>query len=121
MSSPTQRSLALLRKTWPLVQVTERWNQFAKVRQDLFGFVDCLAVGGDTVLAVQTTSGDNVSARLHKMETLPSVVHWLSSPSRRIVIHGWSKRGGAGKRKLWTCREVEVVLNETGKPILREP
>lgn len=119
MSSPTQRTLAKLRKEgWPLVQITERWNAFAKVRQDLFGFVDVLAVKGDTVLAVQTTSGDNVSARFHKMEILPSVVHWLQTPSRKIVIHGWSKRGGIGKRKLWSCREIFLTLDHNGKPVM---
>lgn len=114
MSSPTQRSLSLLRKSWPLVQVTEKWNQFAKVRQDLFGFVDVLAVGGDFVLAVQTTTGDHVSNRYEKLRYLPAVVHWLQSPYRKLVIHGWAKRGARGERKLWDCREVELKLNETG-------
>ena len=121
MSSPTQRTLALLRKSWPLVAITERWNPFAKVRQDLWGFVDVLCCRQDSLLAVQTTSGSNVSARYEKIALLPSVVHWLSNPACRLVIHGWRKVGAKGKRKLWTCREVEIVLNETGRPILREP
>lgn len=112
--SPTQRSLKELRKSWPLVQVTERWNAFAKVRNDLFGFVDVLAVGGDVTLAVQTTSGSNVSARYEKLRYLPAVVHWLQSSSRKLVIHGWRKVGARGQRKLWTCRTVELRLNETG-------
>lgn len=114
MSSPTQRSLALLRKSWPLVQVVERFNQFAKVRVDLFGFGDVIAVGGDTVLLVQTTTGDHVANRFEKMRYLPAVVHWLESSSRRLVIHGWAKRGERGKRKLWDCRTVELKLNSTG-------
>lgn len=118
--SPTQRTLALLRKTWPLVEVTEKWNSFTKTRKDLYGFVDCLAVRQDSILAVQTTSGSNVSARLTKMQLLPSVVHWLADwPRRRILIHGWRKVGARGKRKLWECREVEVVLNETGCPVIK--
>lgn len=120
MSSPTQRSLALLRKTWPLVQVTERWNQFAHVRQDLFGFIDCLAVGGDSTLAVQTTTGSNVSARYEKMRYLPAVTHWLQSSSRKLVIHGWRKVGERGKRKLWDCRTVELSLNETGAVVMTQ-
>lgn len=120
--SPTQRSLAKLRKDgWPFVEVTERWVPGANIRKDLFGFCDVLGIRGDISLAVQTTSGPNVAARMTKIETLPSVVHWLSSTSRRIVIHGWRKVGPRGKRKLWECRECEVVLNETGKPIMREP
>jgi hypothetical protein len=103
-----------MRKTCALVQVTERWNSFAKVRQDLFGFIDVLCVCENIVIAVQTTTGDNVSHRYEKMRYLPAVVHWLSAPSRKLVIHGWSKRGERGKRKTWTCREVHLKLNETG-------
>ena len=114
MSSPTQRSLALLRKSWPLVQVVERWNAFAKRRIDLYGFCDVLCCGQDSILAVQTTSGSNVSARFEKLRFLPSVTHWLQSPTRLIHIHGWATRGGKGKRKLWTCRTVELRLSPTG-------
>lgn len=115
MSTPTQRTLSKLRaEGWPLVQITERWNPFAKVRNDLFGFVDVLACRGDSTLAVQTTSGANLAARFEKMRLLPSVEHWLASASRFIVIHGWAKRGERGQRKMWTCREVWVVLGEKG-------
>jgi carbonic anhydrase len=115
MSSPTQRTLAKLRsESWPLVQVTEKWNQFARVRQDLFGFIDCLAIRGDEVLAVQTTSAANVSARIHKLSTLPAVSHWLESATRKLVIHGWAKRGAKGKAKRWTCREVWLTRDVSG-------
>lgn len=119
MSSPTQRSLALLRKQWPLVAITEHYNAFSRMRHDLFGFVDVLCCRQDSILAVQTTSGANVSARMAKIALLPSVVYWLSNPACRLVIHGWAKRGAKGKRKLWECREVEVVLNETNCPVIK--
>jgi len=120
MSSPTQRSLKELRKTWSLVEVTERWCPFSKRRKDLYQFVDVLCCDKDATLAVQTTSGANVSARFEKIRTLPSVVYWLACPTRRLVIHGWSKRGERGKVKRWTCREVEIVLGETGSPVMKE-
>lgn len=107
-TSPTQRSLKYLRDQGYLVAVTERWNPFAKIRQDLFGFIDLLAIRGNETLAVQTTSGDNVSARVDKITALQSSKLWLESPNRKIVVHGWSKRGGFGERKLWTCREVSL-------------
>lgn len=112
--SPTQRSLKELRKTWPLVQITEKWNPFAKVRQDLYGFCDVLCCGGDYILAVQTTSGSNVSARYEKLRYLPAVTHWLQSSSRQLVIHGWRKTGERGKRKIWDCRTVNLKLGPTG-------
>jgi hypothetical protein len=120
MSSPTQRTLAKQRREgWPLVEITERFNPWSKTRHDLFSFVDVLCVRQDSILAVQTTSGANVSARLNKIALLPSVVHWLSNPACRLVIQGWSKKGAKGKRKLWECREVEVILSETGNPIVK--
>jgi hypothetical protein len=120
-TSPTKRTLDKLRSEgFQLVEVTERWNPFAKVRKDLFGFVDVLGVRDNFVIAVQTTSGANVSARFEKMRLLPSVTHWLLSPYRKVVIHGWAQRGAKGKRKLWTCREVEIVLGPTGSPVIKE-
>ena len=107
--SPTQRSLEKLRKEGWTCAITERWNAYAKLRQDLFGFIDVLAFRGNEVLAVQTTSGSNVSARLDKIHGLQSASLWLESPNRKIVIHGWAKRGGRGEVKHWDCRELFVA------------
>lgn len=108
MSSPTQRSLKLLRDEGWLVQIVEKYNQFARVRQDLFGFADLLCLKADTIMAVQTTSGSNVSARLEKIRQCQAATLWLECPTRKIVVHGWSKKGPRGKRKLWQCRKEEV-------------
>jgi hypothetical protein len=106
--TPTQRSLAKLRAEGFLVAVVEHWNSFVHRRIDLFGFADLLAVRGDTAVLVQTTSGPNAAARVSKIKESSSAQLWLSSPTRKIVVHGWAKRGERGKRKLWTCREVEL-------------
>jgi hypothetical protein len=108
-TSPTQRSLKHLRDAGYLVAITERWNPFAKIRQDLFGFVDLIAIRGNETLAVQTTSGSNVAARVEKINSTQSAKLWLESPTRKIVVHGWAKQGAVGKRKLWTLREVEIT------------
>lgn len=107
--SPTQRSLKELRKRGYTVGITEHWNQYAKIRQDLFGFVDLLCFKGNETLAVQTTSGDNVSKRIHKIEQIPAAALWLESPYRQIVVHGWRKVGARGQRKLWELREVFIA------------
>ena len=110
MNSPTSRSLAKLRKEGWLVAVVERWNPYAKIRQDLFGFIDLVAIKGDITLAVQCTSGDNVSARITKIQSLQAAATWLESSTRNIVVHGWRKVGARGERKLWDCREVPLTL-----------
>lgn len=108
MSSPTQRSLKLLRDAGYLCQIVERWNPHAKVRSDLFGFIDILAVRGDTVIGVQTTSANNMAARVAKIRALPTFKDWLHSPSRRVHVHGWGKKGPRGKRKMWQCRMLDL-------------
>lgn len=108
MSSPTQRSLALLRDEGWTVAIVEKWNQFARIRQDLFGFADLLAFRGDAVLAVQTTSGSNVSARIEKIGQCQAALLWRESRYRTIEVHGWAKRGPRGKRKTWTCRRETI-------------
>lgn len=101
MSTPTQRSLKLMRDRGYLSAVTERWNPHARIRQDLFGIVDVLCLGDD-IIAVQTTSASNVSARVRKIEdseALPA----LRRVGIRVVVHGWRKVKGR-----WQVREVDV-------------
>lgn len=102
MSSPTQRTLKHLRDAgYPLVQVVERWNPYAGVRQDLFGIVDVLAVGAD-IVGVQATSASNVSKRVAKITDSPALPI-LRKAGVRVVVHGWRKVNGR-----WTLREVDV-------------
>lgn len=108
MTSPTSRSLALYRKRGWLVAVVERFNPYAKVRQDLFGFIDLIAIKGDLTLGIQTTTGDHVAERIEKVKGLQAAAVWLESPLRKIVFNGWRKVGARGERKLWQCREVTM-------------
>ena len=112
--SPTQRSLKKMRSDGWLVAIVEHWNAWVKRRQDLFGFADLLCVRGDVALLVQTTSGDNAAARVSKISEIPAARFWLESPSRRIVVHGWAKRGSRGEKKVWQCREVEITADALG-------
>lgn len=93
--TPTQRSLAYLRAQGYRVAVVEHWNPHAKVRQDLFGIVDVLAIGKGITLAVQCTSdnGGNVSARVKKASDHESTP-WIRDAGWSFEIHGWKK----GKR-----------------------
>jgi len=108
-TSPTQRSLAKLRAEGWTCAITEHWNPFAKLRQDLFGFIDILAMRGHFIMAVQTTSGGHVSDRGDKIRYLQTAQLWLESPMRLIVVHGWRKVGERGMVKRWECREVNIT------------
>ena len=108
-TSPTQRSLAILRKQGYRVAITEHWNGFIKRRQDLFNFADLLCIA-PSMLAIQTTSGTNVSARVAKILELDAARDWIAA-GHRIIVHGWAKRGERGAVKRWTCREVEITAD----------
>lgn len=107
--SPTQRALAHCKKNGWVAAVVERWNPYARVRQDLFGIIDLVILDGQGggPLGVQVTSGSNVAARITKAKAEPRLQHWLASPAR-FQVWGYSKQGPRGKRKVWTLR-VETL------------
>lgn len=105
-TSPTQRTLKLCRDAGWTVQVVEKWNSFARVRVDLFGFIDLVAMNGASIIGIQSTSGANVSKRMDKIKENPKSAEWLRSGGR-LFVHGWRKLKSSGK---WECREIEVTL-----------
>lgn len=112
MTSPTQRSLAILKKNGYTAAIVEHWNPFARIRQDLFGFIDIVAIkdGEPGVLGIQTTSQTNSAKRLQKIMTCPAAKVWLQS-GNRIEIHGWAKMGKRGAAKTWqiNCRKIDEI------------
>lgn len=106
--SPTQRTLAQLRKQGYLTAITEHWNQWAKIRQDLFGFIDLLYLTGKSIVAVQCTSGSNHAARRTKILGSEAAMAWIDSGGL-IEVHSWELQGAAGTVKKWTCRKEEIV------------
>jgi hypothetical protein len=101
--SPTQRSLAKLRNEGYRVAVVERWNPHARIRQDLFGVVDVLAIKDGETLAVQATSGSNVSSRVRKIAEAEATAD-IRAAGWRFEVHGWRKlRNGR-----WSCRIENV-------------
>ena len=115
-SSPTARTLALLRKEGYVAQVVERWVPQARKRVDLFGCVDVLAMRATDkgVLGVQATSASNLAARVTKALAEPRLLTWLSA-GNRFLLHGWALKGKAGARKLWqvNVREIRREDDET--------
>lgn len=112
--SPTQRTLRELRIMGFTAYVVERWNPYAKIRQDLFGFIDILAMkAGEPLLAVQATSAGHVSARLKKIRDTSLSQDWIST-GNRLEIWGWSKKGPRSKRKTWSVTKKVVAM---GRPL----
>jgi hypothetical protein len=103
-TSPTQLSLKQLRKTCDAVQVVEKWNPHARIRQDLFGFIDIIALRGRETIAVQSTSWKNVSSRVSKIEASP-MAGAVREAGWSIIVHGWRKSAKTGRYEM---REINL-------------
>lgn len=123
--SPTQRSLKRARDAGGLAAVVERFNPHARVRVDLFGFIDILVLDeGAGVVGVQTTTAQNLSARVRKVtddQSLSRIARTWLGKGNRIEFHGWRKAGAR-----WVCRVIDLtlVLGEEKLPLQtteREP
>ena len=101
-TSPTQLSLKLMKERGYKCEITEKWNPFAKIRQDLFGFIDVLCIG-DGVVGVQTTSYSNMSARVKKIREHENFQR-VHDAGIKVLVQGWHK-----KDNRWQMREVEVI------------
>jgi len=67
------------------------------VRKDIFGFVDVLAITDEGLIGIQSTTAENVSARVKKIrEEFPEIARrWLNS-GNQIEVWGWKKYEKAG-------------------------
>ena len=113
--SPTARSLKRIRMDGWTAAVTERWNPYAGIRQDLFGFIDVLAIreGAVGCLAIQATTGDNATKRMAKAAGVEHLKTWLAA-GNRFEVWAWRKmkvkRGGKAVR--WSCRIIVAGIKE---------
>jgi len=87
--SPTQRSLKYLRDEGYLVAIVEHWQPFARIRKDLWGWADLLAIKRGEVLAVQVTS-EGVASRVAKV-TISETIGRVREAGIRVEVHGWRK------------------------------
>ena len=98
-----QRSLDLLRATGYTVAITEHFNAFSRTKNDMFGWIDILALKGNQTLAVQTTSRPNISTRVAKIAESDTVAA-IRAAGWSIVVHGWDR----GPDKKWRVRVVDL-------------
>jgi hypothetical protein len=125
MSSNTQRTLAALRDLGRDCGIVERFNPYGGhfgVRQDLFGFIDIVAIDPkDGIIGVQSC-GQSYAAHAHKIcESCEAIVkRWLKFA--RIELWGWRKvklkRGGKAIR--WKPRVGEVALLDSSLKIIEK-
>lgn len=81
---------------------TEHWNSFARIRQDLFGFCDVLALRKNEVVAIQCTSWGNTSSRVKKIADHENIAV-VRDAGIRVLVWGWKKVA----RGQWELKEVD--------------
>jgi hypothetical protein len=86
--------------------IAERWigGRF-KVRKDLFGCWDLVALRPGEIAFVQVTSASNVSARLRKIAEHPKT-ELCRAAGATLLVHGWRKPTKTIRR--WRLREENV-------------
>jgi hypothetical protein len=125
--SPTQLTLKQLRAEGYTARVVERWNQYARIRQDCFGF-DVLAAREETfgragcgdVVGIQACAAASHSARVAKLLANPEARVFIASRKARIEVWSWSTRrseertkaGKRSKRLVHHLRREEIRLSD---------
>jgi hypothetical protein len=115
--SPTQRTLRELRGQGRICGIVERWLQHAGphgLRQDLFGFIDLIALDSQRGIIGIQSCGQSFSAHRRKIvdsDCTENVIEWLRCGGK-VELWGWRKvklkRGGVAMR--WKPRVEEITL-----------
>jgi len=114
--SSVQRTLRELRNQGRIAAVVERWNQHAGphgIRQDLFGFIDVIALDPERgIVGVQACTSDFAAHRRKILEDCTEQVEaWLQCGGK-VELWGWRKvkvkRGGKAMR--WKPRVEDITL-----------
>jgi hypothetical protein len=121
-SSPTARTLERLRRDGYLSQVVERWNPHARIRQDLFGVIDVLAINDEVTIGVQATTMSGRSSHVKKIMESTAAVTWTSAPQRELELWCWRKLKNRWRvhRTFFavndSLQELEIVREDRGLP-----
>jgi len=105
-----QRSLTLIKEYAWEYWITEKWNQYSRRREDLFGFCDILCLDGSRTLAIQATGPDAASHR-HKIKENPYVLPWLQA-GNEFQMWSWRKlkKVRGKKATYWDCKKADILL-----------
>lgn len=114
--SPTQRTLQSLRDQGRLCGITQTWNPHAGIRQDLFGWIDIIALdpAESAIVAIQSTDGAHYAEHLKSLldgKVTEKVIEWLCCGghvevwgSRKLLV----KR--SGKAQHWVAQVRKITL-----------
>lgn len=102
--SPSALTAEMLQKDGWLVWTVERWIPGARIRVDLFGFLDQIAIRDGEVIGLQPTSWTNVPARVKKIADAEHVGE-VRKLGWTLWVIGWK---WDPKSREWKHRIVDV-------------
>ena len=104
-----QRSLKLIKEYEWQYWITEKWNQYARRREDLFNFCDILCLDGHRTIAIQATGSDIASHRAKLLEN-QFVIPWLNA-GNELQMWSWRKlkKVRGKKATYWNCKVTDVL------------
>jgi hypothetical protein len=117
-STPTSRTLALLRGEGFHADVVERHLPHCFTTLDLFNVFDIVAIRADVVgvVGVQCTSSSNHASRVKKLLASEVLAVWLRAGNTALVI-SWTQR-----QRHWLARRQEITIADingkaAGRPV----
>lgn len=110
-----ERSMRYLRSIGMRVGCTEYWNPHVKIRQDLFGFIDLIALSMSTdhldgqICAIQVVN-THLPEHIAKIKSSDAARNWIACGGG-IEVHNWKHvcKNGRGTRKVWKLERIEVT------------
>lgn len=109
--SPSARTKAWLTAYNIPVDSVERWLPRAKVRKDLFGFIDLIAIKRGRIWGIQCTDGTNHAKHIPKILACVHLRAWLDAANFDLI--SWRKLDQFG----WTHRGTQFLLGSNNQPI----
>ena len=120
-TTPTQRTLALLKKRGWTAAVVEKWipipnSPAGGIRRDLFGGIDVIALNPEAgwtrrIHGIQCCAASGLAAHRDKLRAEPRMKLWIEAGGC-LEIHAWRKVGARGKRKLWEPLIESVLVSD---------
>ena len=86
--TPTVLTLRALRERGFTCAIVEHWNSFANIRQDMYGFIDVIAIKPELIIGVQCCDHSNLAAHRKKIKVNKNAPIWLEA-GREIEIWSW--------------------------------
>ena len=118
MSSPTQRTLDLLRKRGWDCAIVEKFVGPLCIRQDAFGWMDILCIDPARGAVGVQSCGQSFSEHVHKLieERGDIIKKWVAHHPAELI--GWRKKkailadGSKGKADRWYPRIADVLVHQ---------